>query len=47
MLLVSIMLVVWFGFWLYFAWQKHNMMMVITSVMLDISNTLEEEPEED
>lgn len=35
MLAISIILIVWLGIWLFFAWQRHEMLSVITSILID------------
>ena len=44
MLFISIMAVVWFGFWLYFTYQKDVMMQIITSVVME---SVEEDDQEE
>ena len=36
MLFISIMMVIWFGVWLFFAWQRHEALGVIAAIMCDI-----------
>lgn len=38
MLFISIMLIVWFGFWLYFAWKKNEMLEIITCILINIED---------
>lgn len=43
MLFIGIMLIIWFGVWLYFTVQKHSMMQVMTCIMIDIIEAKEKE----
>ena len=45
MLFLNILFSVWFVIWLFFAWQKHEMLQVLTVAMINISEK-EEEPNE-
>lgn len=43
MLFISIMLVIWFGFWLFFAYQRHIMLQIITNIMIESVESQEDE----
>lgn len=43
MLFISLLLSIWFVAWLFFTMQKHQMLVVITSILMD--TTEEGEPE--
>ena len=35
MLFISILLSIWFVLWVFFAWQRHQMLTVITGILMD------------
>ena len=53
MLFISIMLIVWFGFWLYFTYQMYKMQAAMCFILMDAfgedmdDNPDKEEPDED
>lgn len=47
MLFISIMLVVWFGFWLYFTVKKYNCSAAIVCLLAEMFDIDDEEDEEE
>lgn len=43
MLALAIIMIVWLGIWLWFAWQKHCMLQVITAILMNLDDETEEE----